>query len=207
MLSSLWFFDVDSQDLETVDKISGFMKERGHVPAFPVISSGRGLHVYFREKEGFKMAEKPNERLINYIKMRKVYKQQMLKENISNVDFNVLIDPKRVSRMVGTKNKGNTPCKFLKQGEEVLVSQTTAMTEPSPINKTRIPAPNEARGVSSPKLLKSLYLTNIVFGAKNRGIFYSDSASLKDMKRLQDDFKLGTFFYLDSKGKKKPSLH
>ena len=193
-LDNLLFIDIDEHNSIVLNAVIKFFDKNPRYKRWKIKDSGNGYGVYYEDTQ--KIDEpNPKKRLRQFKVNRMLLMLEMAKKGISNFDWRMIIDPFRVSRVIGTLNEGEKICKeivlpvkdILEEKSQNIVKE---ITEPS-INSTYYCFPfidSQIYGI------KGKHCVHIV---KRKEIGYKSFVRI--LKRLQQIYKLSDFYIFETK--------
>jgi hypothetical protein len=194
LLDSMVFIDIDKQDKSEVLKVLEFFKDKEEYKLWKIVSSGGGFHVYYDDL-GLKQAlgkMHPKHRIVFLQDRRRALEEALIKAGI-DLDKGILLDPFRISRVIGTWN-GNkdAPC------SEITLESLTAMT----LNNTSVLSKSPRSRVRGPSIYLYKFISNMVDGLKDQYTTHIEITKNRDYsvlaKQLQKRYKVGTIYAFDT---------
>ena len=210
LLNNLVFIDIDSHNLNVLNAVLEFFEKKPRYKIWKAKDSGNGYGVYYIDTYSIK---EPNLRKrIRKLKLeRLMLVMEMAKSGITDFDWRMVIDPFRVSRVMGTLNEGEKICKEITYP---LVSIEESPERPekadegeeesfrNPTTKYRT---SEPTGLGASSTYYYPFIDSQIYGIKGKHCVhivkrkeYNYNRFIKLLIKLQNVYKLTDFYIFET---------
>lgn len=210
LLSNLVFIDIDSHDARTFNNIWSFFEKRPRYRFWKAKDSGNGYGIYYEDTKSLNTPN-PKRRIEKLRIERMLLLLGMFKEGITNFDWEVIIDPYRVSRVIGTLNEGEKICKEINAPLSIKESLERPKADEREVASLSFHHPTAEQLRSAPPRLSasSHYFYNFIdskiYGIKGKYCVYIKKRKnygyprfIKLLKKLQEIYRLSDFYVFET---------
>lgn len=211
LLDNLVFIDIDKHDPTILNHIVDYFKNNPRYKFWKAKDSGNGYGVYYEDTK--KIPIKDPRKRVRWLKIERIkLVMDMVDKGISDFDWRMIIDPFRVSRVIGTLNEGEKICKeinvpLVRTEESPERSEKTDEREEKivpnpPITEYRKSA---LTGLGSSSYYFYVFIDSQIHGIKEKHCVFIAKRKefgyprfVKLLKKLQSMYRLSDFYIFET---------
>lgn len=209
LLSNLLFIDIDEHNPIVLDAVIRFFDKNPRYKRWKAKDSGNGYGVYYQDT---KRLDEPNpKKRLKALKVERMSLMlEMARKGISNFDWRMIIDPFRVSRVIGTLNEGEKLCKEItipleteESPERPKADEGGDIISNTPTTKYWKSAP---AGLSASSTYYFPFIDSQIYGIKGKHSVHivkrkemGYNIFKKIIKKLQQIYRLSDFYVFETK--------
>ena len=208
LLGNLIFIDIDEHNSVVFNSIFDYFRNNPRYKFWKAKDSGNGYGIYYEDAKKIPI-KNPRKRL-KWIKLERIkLVMDMVNKGITAFDWRMVIDPFRISRVIGTLNEGEKVCKEINAPLTVEDSPERPKADERGRNLLPYTPPTEYQKSALPGLGASsnfyVFIDSQIYGIKDKHCVYVVKRKefgyprfINLLKKLQGHHRLSDFYVFET---------
>ena len=208
LLGNLVFIDIDEHNNKVFNEVLEYFERNPRYKFWKAKDSGNGYGIYYEDTK--KISIKDPHKRIRWLRLERIkLLMDMVNKGITAFDWRMVIDPFRISRVIGTLNEGEKVCKEINAPLQVEDSPERPKADERGRNLLPYTPPTEYQRSAPTGLGASahfyIFIDSQIYGIKDKHCAYimkrkefSYPRFVKLLKKLQECHKLSDFYVFET---------